>query len=108
MPDRVAKTITETLSIPVIGIGAGINCDGQALVTQDIVGLFEHFVPKFVKKYVNLSEVIAKAVKEFKEEVVTLKFPKPEHSFIISEEQFIDLMNIRRRKRKSNEPKGRT
>lgn len=108
VPDRVAKIITETLGIPVIGIGAGINCDGQALVTQDIVGLFEHFVPKFVKQYLNLWEEITGAVKDFKVEVETFMFPRPEHSFSISEEQFLALMSMYEQKRKADEPEGRS
>jgi 3-methyl-2-oxobutanoate hydroxymethyltransferase len=108
VPDRVAKIITETLGIPVIGIGAGINCDGQALVTQDVVGLFEQFVPKFVKQYLNLWEEITGAVKDFKVEVETLKFPRPEHSFSISEEQFLALMSIYEQKSKADEPEGRS
>ncbi len=99
VPDRVTRIITETLKIPVIGIGAGVNCDGQALVTQDMVGLFEHFVPKFVKKYVNLWEETSKAIKAFKEEVETFKFPKPEHGFTIAEEQLTRLKNIQRSKK---------
>ncbi len=108
VPDRVAKIITETLGIPVIGIGAGINCDGQALVTQDIVGLCEHFVPKFVKQYLNLWEEITGAVKDFKVEVETFMFPRPEHSFSISEEQFLALMSMYEQKRKADEPEGRS
>lgn len=99
VPDRVARIITETLSIPVIGIGAGINCDGQALVTQDMIGLFEHFVPKFVKKYVNLWEEASKAIKEYKEDVETFKFPRPEHSFTIKDDQFTKLKNMHRNKK---------
>ncbi len=98
VPDRVTRIITETLKIPVIGIGAGINCDGQALVTQDMVGLFEHFVPKFVKKYVNLWEETTNVMKSFKEDVETFKFPKPEHGFTIADDQLARLRNIQRSK----------
>ena len=98
MPDKVARIISQTLRIPVIGIGAGINCDGQALVTQDMLGLFEHFVPKFAKKYVNLWEETTKAIKEFKEDVETGKFPTQQHSYTIADDQFTRLKNILRNK----------
>jgi 3-methyl-2-oxobutanoate hydroxymethyltransferase len=91
VPDRIAGLITEKLKIPTIGIGAGVNCDGQVLVTHDLLGLFERFTPKFVKKYVNLSEMILKAVEEYKKEVVESKFPGSEHSFTIKEEEIKKL-----------------
>jgi len=94
VPDRVTQIITDTLKIPVIGIGAGIHCDGQALVIQDMIGLFEQFIPKFVKRYVNLWEETLKAVKAFIEEVEAFKFPTLEHIFTINEEQFIRLKNL--------------
>ena len=99
LPHSVAGIITETLNIPVIGIGAGLHCDGQALVTQDMIGLFEHFVPKFVKKYVNLWEETTKAVKAFKDDVETFKFPAAEHTFTIAEDQLMRLKNIQRSKK---------
>lgn len=87
VPDRIAGIITQKLKIPTIGIGAGINCDGQVLVINDMLGLFERYTPKFVKKYLNLSPLILKAVEEYKEEVLQQKFPAPEHSFGIKEEE---------------------
>lgn len=93
IPDKIAKLITEKLKIPVIGIGAGIDCDGQVLVTHDLLGLFERFKPKFVKQYINLSGEISTAIEEFKNEVINKKFPLPEHSFSIKEEE-IKKMNI--------------
>ena len=87
VPDKIAQIITQKLKIPTIGIGAGINCDGQVLVTYDLLGLFERFTPKFVKKYINLSPLIAKAIEEYKNEVIQGKFPTPEHSFTIKEEE---------------------
>ncbi|MEW5757962.1 MAG: 3-methyl-2-oxobutanoate hydroxymethyltransferase [Candidatus Omnitrophota bacterium] len=81
IPDTVSKIITSKLSIPTIGIGAGLNCDGQALVTYDILGLFKRFQPKFVKQYVDLSKEIEKAVNDFKLEVESQKFPDKAHSF---------------------------
>jgi 3-methyl-2-oxobutanoate hydroxymethyltransferase len=61
VPDKIAQIITQKLKIPTIGIGAGIHCDGQVLVTHDLLGLFERFTPKFVKKYVNLTPLIFQA-----------------------------------------------
>ena len=81
IPVELAKKITETLTIPTIGIGAGSCCDGQVLVLHDVLGLFERFVPKFVKRYANLKEEALIAVKRFKEEVEKGEFPGEEHSF---------------------------
>ena len=69
IPDRVAQVITERLSIPTIGIGAGPHCDGQNLVLHDMVGLFDRFTPKFVKRYANCWDVISKALADFQDEV---------------------------------------
>jgi 3-methyl-2-oxobutanoate hydroxymethyltransferase len=91
VPDKIAQIITKELKIPTIGIGAGIQCDGQVLVTHDLLGLFERFTPKFVKKYVNLSTLIAKAIEDFKFEVIQGKFPTAEHSFTIKEEELRKL-----------------
>lgn len=91
VPDKIAELITKKLKIPTIGIGAGVNCDGQVLVIHDLLGLFERFTPKFVKKYINLSPMIQKAVEEFKFEVIQGKFPAQEHSFTIKEEELKKL-----------------
>jgi len=91
VPDKIAEMITKKIKIPTIGIGAGVNCDGQVLVTHDLLGLFERFTPKFVKKYVNLSSMITKAIEEYKNEVIQGKFPAPEHSFSIKEEELKKL-----------------
>ena len=87
IPDKIAEMITKELKIPSIGIGAGINCDGQVLVTHDMLGLFERFTPKFVKKYINLGPEIQKAIEGFKREVKDKSFPTKEHSFTIKEEE---------------------
>lgn len=81
VPRAVAKTITEMLSIPTIGIGAGPDCDGQVLVVHDLLGLAGQFRPKFVKTYVNLQEQIEKGVKEYIEEVRSGVFPDDTHSY---------------------------
>ena len=92
IPDRVAQLITERLSIPTIGIGAGPHCDGQNLVLHDMVGLFDRFTPKFVKKYANCWDIIGKALTDFQEDVRKGEFPKPEHSFTMKEEEYQALL----------------
>lgn len=81
IPDKLAEEITRRLKIPTIGIGAGVKCDGQVLVINDLLGLSGEFRPKFVKKYVTLEETISKAVKEYISEVKDGIFPGDEHSF---------------------------
>jgi 3-methyl-2-oxobutanoate hydroxymethyltransferase len=81
IPDRLAQMITDRLAIPTIGIGAGSGCDGQVLVTNDLLGLFEKFVPRFVKTYANLAPAIKEAVASFREEVQAGTFPAAEHCF---------------------------
>lgn len=81
IPMALAKRITEELSIPTIGIGAGPYCDGQVLVLHDVIGLFDRFVPKFVKRYAQLSADALNAVKAFKEEVEKGVFPSEDQSF---------------------------
>ncbi|MDY7031340.1 MAG: 3-methyl-2-oxobutanoate hydroxymethyltransferase [Thermodesulfobacteriota bacterium] len=81
IPDKLAQEITESLKIPTIGIGAGVKCDGQVLVVNDLLGLSGEFRPKFVKKYVKLEEIISNAVKEYVSEVRAETFPSDEHSF---------------------------
>lgn len=81
VPANLAKKITEDVNIPTIGIGAGPHCDGQVLVFHDLVGLYPKFTPKFAKKYADLAPVIKKAVEDFRDEVITRKFPETCHSF---------------------------
>jgi len=81
IPHELAKEITATLHIPTIGIGAGVNCDGQVLVINDVLGLSGSFRPKFVKQYVHLEPVIKKAVQDFINEVKEEKFPTKAQSF---------------------------
>ncbi|PIV40177.1 MAG: 3-methyl-2-oxobutanoate hydroxymethyltransferase, partial [Nitrospirae bacterium CG02_land_8_20_14_3_00_44_33] len=81
IPMNLAKKITEELSIPTIGIGAGPFCDGQVLVLHDVIGLFDRFVPKFVKRYANLKEEALKAIKAYKEDIEKGAFPSEEQSF---------------------------
>jgi 3-methyl-2-oxobutanoate hydroxymethyltransferase len=81
IPSGVAKQITESVSIPTIGIGAGPDCDAQVMVITDLLGLGSGTYPKFAKPYVNLREVITKAVTEFKDEVESGAFPDAAHSY---------------------------
>ncbi len=91
VPDKIAGMISEKLKIPAIGIGAGVHCDGQVLVIHDLIGLYERFTPKFVKKYINLGPLIQKALEEYRDEVINGKFPGPEHSFTIKAEELQKL-----------------
>ncbi len=86
VPDKLAKKITEKLTIPTIGIGAGNSCDGQVLVYQDMLGYTNGFCPKFVKRYANVYDVMQGAFKQFKKEVEEGQFPSKEHTFSISDE----------------------
>jgi 3-methyl-2-oxobutanoate hydroxymethyltransferase len=81
IPSDLAGKITSDLAIPTIGIGAGPHCDGQVLVLYDVIGLFERFVPKFVKRYVNLKDEALKAVRRYREEVAEGTFPSDKESF---------------------------
>jgi len=81
MPLDLADEITRRLTIPTIGIGAGVGCDGQVLVIHDMLGLFDDFTPKFVKRYADLKTVILDAVKTYISDVKEKKFPTEEHSF---------------------------
>jgi len=80
VPAEVAKIITASLRIPVIGIGAGPYCDGQVLVVSDILGIFEIFIPKFEKKYANVSETMLQVFKDYVRDVREGKFPGLEHA----------------------------
>ncbi len=81
VPGELARVVTRAIDIPTIGIGAGPHCDGQVLVTNDMLGLFEKFTPGFVKKYLNLAPQLKEAVSSFKEEIAAGAFPGPEHTF---------------------------
>jgi 3-methyl-2-oxobutanoate hydroxymethyltransferase len=87
IPSTIADRITESVTVPTIGIGAGPNCDGQVLVFHDVVGLFDRFLPKFVKQYVKLSELVREAVTKYREEVEAGVFPGPEHGFVMAEDE---------------------
>ncbi len=87
IPDLLAEKITKEIKIPTIGIGAGKDCDGQVLVYHDLVGLFDRFTPKFVKRFTHLSPMIGEALLRYKEEVEKGIFPAVEHTFTMKPEE---------------------
>ena len=86
VPAKLAKMVTEKLSIPTIGIGAGKDTDGQVLVMQDMLGMFKDFVPKFVKQFANMGDVMKEAFESYIKEVNDGTFPGEEHTYDIDEE----------------------
>ncbi len=92
VPVQLAELISRKLEIPTIGIGAGIGCDGQVLVTHDLVGQFDRFTPKFVKKYADLHGEMLKAFTAFKADVEARKFPEDAHSVPMKEEEWQALL----------------
>jgi len=86
VPAQLAELITREIGIPTIGIGAGVHCDGQVLVTHDLLGMFDKFVPSFVKAYTNLAPQIREAVKAYRDEVKGGVYPDAEHSFTMKVE----------------------
>jgi len=88
IPGRLARLVSQRLEIPTIGIGAGVGCDGQVLVTHDLLGLFDRFTPKFVKKYADLHSVMAQAFEAYRSEVERRAFPGPEHTVEMSDEEW--------------------
>lgn len=87
VPNTVASIISRMVSIPTIGIGAGSGCDGQILVTDDLLGKYTDFRPRFVRQYANLSEICTNAVAQYAEDVRTLNFPDASESFAFTEEE---------------------
>jgi len=94
IPASVAEIITAKLSIPTIGIGAGMKCDGQVLVYHDLLGLYQDFTPKFVKQYANLSKLITDAVKQYCLDVQHGKFPSDKHSFKIDKKELNKIKKL--------------
>jgi 3-methyl-2-oxobutanoate hydroxymethyltransferase len=87
LPAQSAEYITKNLSIPTIGIGAGNECSGQIVVTDDILGKFTDFAPKFVKKFANLHDIVFDGVKKYSQEVKNMEFPSKKESFEMKEEE---------------------
>jgi 3-methyl-2-oxobutanoate hydroxymethyltransferase len=94
IPAPLAERITQTISIPTIGIGAGPNCDGQVLVIHDLVGLYDRFTPKFVKQFAAINEPIAAALAQYKAEVESRAFPTEAHSFTMKSEELDKLLRL--------------
>jgi len=88
---EVAEIISETVSIPTIGIGSGVNCDGQVLVVQDLLGMYDKIKPKFAKRYMNLSEDIVKSLENYKKDVESGTFPAEKNWFSMDEEELKKL-----------------
>jgi len=93
VPDRLAALIAKRLRIPVIGIGAGVGCDGQVLVFHDLVGINLGFKPKFVKAFAETGAVMQGALEEYCREVRERRFPTEAHSFAIADEEWVSLQN---------------
>ncbi len=91
IPGKLAELVSQRLDIPTLGIGAGIGCDGQVLVTHDLLGIFERFTPKFVKRYANLAGEMRAAFRDFKSEVKDRKFPGVEHTVVMNDEEWEKL-----------------
>lgn len=87
IPEEVAQMITEKLSIPTIGIGAGACCDGQVLVLHDILGLYEKFTPKFAKKYADLGRAALDALTNYRDDIISGRFPSSENTFKMDPKQ---------------------
>ena len=94
VPAPLGQLVAEAVKVPVIGIGAGPNVDGQVLVTHDMIGLFDKFVPTFVKQYTQIRKTILEALREYKEDVQTVNFPGPEHSFKMPDESLEQLKKL--------------
>jgi 3-methyl-2-oxobutanoate hydroxymethyltransferase len=88
---EVAEIISETISIPTIGIGSGVNCDGQVLVLQDLLGMYDKIKPKFAKRYMNLSEDIVKSLEDYKKDVESSVFPAEKNWFSMDDEELKKL-----------------
>ena len=86
VPSALAKMVTEAVDVPTIGIGAGVGCDGQILVYQDMLGMFSDFTPKFVKRYANIGEAMKSAFKSYIDEVGEGVFPSAEHGYGMANE----------------------
>ncbi len=95
VPKEAAEYISQNISIPTIGIGAGAGCDGQVLVSDDLFGKFDRFTPKFVRKYANLKEIILNAAKKYCEDVEAGVFPNDDESFLLEKQEVEKLENYK-------------
>jgi 3-methyl-2-oxobutanoate hydroxymethyltransferase len=97
VPAEVTELIRERLRIPVYGLGSGAACDGQLMIVHDLLGLFDRFTPKFVKRYANLAEILVQAFTEFRTDVKTGAYPGPEHGYAMREGEPARLRKLVRR-----------
>ena len=94
IPAPLAKAVTARVSVPTIGIGAGADCDGQVLVLHDMVGFYNEFTPRFVKRYAELGALMEQAVRDYAEEVRGVTCPTPAHGFGMDEEELARLESL--------------
>ncbi|HUW95458.1 MAG TPA: 3-methyl-2-oxobutanoate hydroxymethyltransferase [Anaerolineae bacterium] len=94
VPSKVSKLVTERAEIPIIGIGAGPDCDGQVVIFHDMFGLYPAFTPKFAKQYADLGKTIVEGLERYADEVRDGVFPEPKHCFTISDEQYEELLAL--------------
>ncbi len=92
VPGQLARLISERLDIPTIGIGAGVGCDGQVLVTHDLLGLFDRFTPSFVKQYADLHSTMVGAFTAYREDVAQAAFPAEEHTLAMADDEWSALL----------------
>jgi 3-methyl-2-oxobutanoate hydroxymethyltransferase len=93
VPAQLAQLISEQLEIPTIGIGAGVGCDGQVLVTHDMIGQFDRFVPSFVNQYAQIHAIVLEAMQSYHQDVLDRSFPADDHSIFMKEEEWDALLN---------------
>jgi 3-methyl-2-oxobutanoate hydroxymethyltransferase len=94
VPARIAEVISKQLTIPTIGIGAGVGTDGQILLCYDLLGVFTDFKPKFTKRYTNLTEVAVGGIKQYVAEVKAGKFPDDDHSYSVKDEEYEKFLKL--------------
>jgi len=94
VPSKVSKLVTDRAGIPIIGIGAGPDCDGQVVIFHDMFGLYPAFTPKFAKQYADLGKTIVEGLERYADEVRDGVFPEPKHCFTISDEQYEELLAL--------------
>ncbi|WP_158808569.1 3-methyl-2-oxobutanoate hydroxymethyltransferase [Beijerinckia sp. L45] len=99
VPAKIAKVISEQLTIPTIGIGAGAGCDGQILLCYDLLGVFTDFKPKFTKRYAKITELAVEGIERYAEEVRSGAFPDDEHSYTVKDDEYDKFLSLVARRR---------
>ena len=94
VPAKIAEVISKQLTIPTIGIGAGVGTDGQILLCYDLLGVFTDFKPKFTKRYANLTEVAINGIKQYVAEVKAGRFPDDEHSYTVKDDEYEKFLRL--------------